>query len=318
MTKLDIIIVNWNGGEQLRACLASIERVRRERFRLGRVVVVDNESSDGSAENLDYPAIPLAVIRNTRNRGFAAACNQGAAGSGAAYLLFLNPDTLLREDSLDVPIAFMERPEGDGVGIVGVRLVDERGAASPSCARFPTLRTLLSKSLGLYRLSPRLFPTYAMTGFDCGRSAEVDYVSGAFFVVRRGAFEELGGFDERFFVYFEETDFSKRMRGRGLKSFFLAETEVYHRGGGASEQAKAHRLFYAAASRILYARKHLDAVSSAAFAALALTIEPLVRLAAALGSGSSANVRENARGYGMLYRALPRIARGRSVHGERT
>jgi len=316
MTKLDIIIVNWNAGEQLRACLASVAEARRTGFVLDRVVVVDNASSDGSAGGLDYPSLNLVVIRNARNRGFAAACNQGAAGSTADYLLFLNPDTVLRADSLESPIAFAERPERGDIGIIGIRLVEERGAPSPSCARFPTFGTLLAKSLGLYRISRRLFPTYAMTARDHNRSGEVDYVSGAFFLARRGAFAGLGGFDERFYVYFEETDLAKRMRGKGMKSYFLAEAEAFHRGGGVSEQAVAQRLFYAAASRILYARKHFGAARASAFTAIALTIEPLVRIAAALLSGSFDSLKENIHGYGMLYRAFPRIARGMSVHDE--
>jgi hypothetical protein len=317
MAGLDIIIVNWNAGEQLRRCLESVAAAARVGFELSRVVVVDNHSSDRSAEGLDDLALPLSVIRNARNRGFAAACNQGAAGSRADYLLFLNPDTALFVDSLSKPLAYMEDREHHEVGIVGIQLVDERGAVSHSCARFPTAARLLSKSLGVYRLSPRLFPSYQMTGWNHDQSRDVDYVSGAFFMVRRSVFEAVGGFDERFFVYFEETDFSRRMRARGWTSRFLAEARAVHRGGGVSEQVPAQRLFYAAASRMLYARKHFPAIEALVVAFVTLTLEPVTRIAAAAFSGSFERARENARGYCMLYRALPRIARGMSVYDER-
>src|SRR5271156_1399355 len=100
LPSLDIIIVNWNAGSQLQQCLDSIRTANFDGFELLRVVVVDNASSDGSADHLPPGNVPLSVIRNTTNRGFAAACNQGAMDSSASYLLFLNPDIVLASDSL--------------------------------------------------------------------------------------------------------------------------------------------------------------------------------------------------------------------------
>ncbi len=114
---LDIVIVNWNTGGQLRACLASIAAAAQDGFVLNRVVVVDNGSKDGSAEGLQDFSVPLMVLRNRENRGFAAACNQGAQGSAADYLLFLNPDVRLYPDSLARPIRFMEEPVNARIGI---------------------------------------------------------------------------------------------------------------------------------------------------------------------------------------------------------
>jgi len=107
---LDIVIVNWNSGIQLRRCLESVTRANQHDLALRRVTVVDNASSDHSAEGLEDLPLPLAVIRNPTNRGFAAACNQAALSSPATYLLFLNPDTILETDSLAVPVAFLEQP----------------------------------------------------------------------------------------------------------------------------------------------------------------------------------------------------------------
>jgi len=317
MASLDIVIVNWNAGEQLRRCLDSLAKTERGGFDLKRVVVVDNASSDGSAGGLDCPTLPLAIVGNSRNEGFAAACNRGASGSGADYLLFLNPDTELFAGSISKPVAFMESPENQRIGIAGIQLVDERGAVSRSCAAFPSLARCISRALGLYQLWPRALPSYIMQEWDHGASREVDHVSGAFYLARRAVFETLGGFDERFFVYLEDLDFSYRTKLAGWKSYYLAEARAFHRGGGVSEQVKAERLFYSTSSRILYARKHFRGIEALVVAFVTLTLEPVIRIAAAAFSGSFERAQENARGYCMLYRALPRIARGMSVYDER-
>ena len=145
MPKIDIIIVNWNSGKQLHECLQSIGTATKDGSNLGNIIVVDNASVDGSADELQNFNLPLTIIRNNINRGFAAACNQGASESKADYLLFLNPDVQLFENSLSVPIAFMERPENRHIGIVGIQLVDEEGRISRTCARFPTSRQFLPK-----------------------------------------------------------------------------------------------------------------------------------------------------------------------------
>jgi GT2 family glycosyltransferase len=144
---LDIIIVNWNTGPHLRACLRSIRASDQTGWTLGAVVVVDNASSDGSCDDLDAQCLPLVLMQNEANRGFAAACNQGASGLSSQYLLFLNPDTVLSPDALGRTLSFMGEPAHDDVGICGVRMIDERGAPVLSCARFPTLLTFLVDSL---------------------------------------------------------------------------------------------------------------------------------------------------------------------------
>ena len=314
MASLDIVIVNWNAGEQLRRCLDSLAKTERGGFDLKRVVVVDNASSDGSAGGLDCRMFPLTIVGNSRNEGFAAACNRGASGSEADYLLFLNPDTELFAGSISKPVAFMESPENQRIGIAGIQLVDERGAVSRSCAAFPSLARCISRALGLYQLWPRAFPSYIMQEWDHGASREVDHVSGAFYLARRAVFETLGGFDERFFVYLEDLDFSYRTRLAGWKSYYLAEARAFHRGGGVSEQVKAERLFYSTSSRILYAFKHFKRIDAIALMLVTVALEPPVRLCSAIAGGSTESARATARGYALLYRALPRITRGMRVH----
>jgi len=253
---LSIIVVNWNAGSQLRECILSIERAKQDGFSFAEVVVVDNGSTDDSLDDIDQQGISVRVIRNQGNRGFAAACNQGADGATGDYLLFLNPDTRLYEASLTIPIDFMQRPSNSYIGICGIRMVDEKGNDSTSAARFPTLRVMAGKSLGLSKLFPNVFSTHLMAPNELRESGQVDQVIGAFFLIRKKVFDLCGGFDERFFVYFEEVDLSLRAKKLGYSSYFLSEASAYHKGGGCSERVKAARLFYSLRSRILYARKN--------------------------------------------------------------
>lgn len=272
---LDVVIVNWNSGRQLRECLQSVVSTGKASFRLSRVVVVDNKSSDVSLEGLAGLELPLTIIANNSNRGFAAACNQGARGSEADYVLILNPDIRLFDDSLDQPLDFMERPSGRSVGILGIQLVDSEGRVSRTCSRFPTPRTYFWKMVGLSWLFPTASLGEFMTDWPHRDSREVDQVMGAFFLVRRRLFESLGGFDERFFVYFEEVDFSLRARKAGWASYYLAEARAYHKGAGTTENVRSARLFYNLRSRIRYGYKHFGWWSGTALLLGTLLLEPL-------------------------------------------
>src|SRR6185312_3685333 len=274
---------------------------------LRRVTVVDNASVDHSAEGLEDLPLPLAVIRNPTNRGFAAACNQAARGSPATYLLFLNPDTILDKDSLTVPVAFLEQPANAKAGLVGIQLRDEHGSVDRSCARFLTPGSIVRGMLG--------FPSLFMTEWDHQETREVDHVTGAFFLVRGAAFQALHGFDERFFVYFEDLDFSLRARRAGWRTYFLATAWAYHRGGGTSEQIKARRLFYSLQSRVLYGYKHFARGTATALMLATAGLELLTRLVRALARRSLTEARDTIRGYALLWRALPGLIRARPHAG---
>jgi N-acetylglucosaminyl-diphospho-decaprenol L-rhamnosyltransferase len=306
---LDIVIVDWNSGLQLSKCLESIATTRKDSYRLSRVVVVDNASVDGSAERLGDLSFQLVVIRNKTNRGFATACNQGAKGSDADYLLFLNPDTRLFEDSLDRPIAFMEHPSNRRVGIVGIQLVDDRGEIHRSCARFPKPRHFLSQMLGLDRLCARQFPSHFMATWNHRESRRVDHVMGAFYLIRRELFEKLKGFDQRFFVYLEDLDLSYRAYQAGWHSFYLAEVKAYHKGGGTSEQIKSIRLFYSLRSRISYSFKHFGLAPATSLTLGTLCLEPLIRSIWSLARLALRELSETMQAYWMLWQGMPRLIR---------
>jgi N-acetylglucosaminyl-diphospho-decaprenol L-rhamnosyltransferase len=304
---LDIVIVNWNAGPALLECLRSVAQSAHEGWLLNRVVVVDNASTDGSADRLDGLGLPLTVIRSSRNCGFAAACNLGAQGATAEYLLFLNPDTRLTSDALGKSIQCISASEQNKIGILGIQLVDENGNVSRTCARFPSVSMFLTRMLGLGRVLRRYFPEHFYTEWDHKSSRPIEQVMGAYFLVRSSLFKKLGGFDERFFVYFEEVDFSLRARYAGWDTYFLASAQCYHRGGGSSDQIKARRLYYSLQSRLFYAFKHFGRGKTAVLVLATLLIEPISRIAQGIIRASPKGVFEVLHGYALLYLALPRM-----------
>jgi N-acetylglucosaminyl-diphospho-decaprenol L-rhamnosyltransferase len=303
-SSVGIAIVNWNAGAHLQECVASIAATAWTEVSLAVVVIVDNASADGSADRLTYPEwLPVRVVRNGENRGFAAACNQAAALIDADVILFLNPDAVLQASSVPAAACWLADPAHAFAGVVGIQLVDEHERVTRSCARFPTPTTMINKTLGLSRLAPRLFASYLMEDWDHAESREVDHVIGAFYCVRSAMFRTLGGFDESFFVYFEDLDFSRRARAAGWRTFYLSTARAYHKGGGSSEQIKSTRLFYSLRSRLLYARKHFSRPAALAVTFCTLVLEPLVRLGACLIGGSPTGVRETLNAYRMLWTA---------------
>jgi hypothetical protein len=206
---------------------------------------------------------------------------------------------------LDRAVGFLTQPEHESIGILGVQLLDEHGQVTQSCRRFPTPTRLLTRSLGLTVLWPRRFPGPTMADWDHRDSRVVDQVMGAFYLVRRDLFERLGGYDERFFVYYEEVDFAFRTHQAGYVSFYLAEVQVIHHGWGTTDQIKSRRIAYNLHSRILYGFKHFHPLSAWGLLILTLTVEPLMRLFQVLiQQRSLTTIAEILRAYLLLWRRL--------------
>lgn len=299
---VSIIIVNWNAGHLLDHCIDSLEPLLLR----GDVecIVVDNKSSDGSDVRAAARDTGVHVIRTGSNLGFASACNIGAKAASGARLLFLNPDTTITAHAFDRSLEFLDQPENNRVGIVGIQLKDASGAVSRSCARFPTGHGLVLHALGMDRLLPRW--GHMMAEWPHEETRRVDHVIGAYYLMRTEAFEAIGGFDERYFVYLEDLDLSLRARKAGWESVFLADVSAFHEGGGTSAKVKARRLFYSLRSRLLYTRAHLGLISFLCVALATLALEPLIRTLHAIARGSGDTIRETTAAYGMLYRWLPR------------
>ena len=301
---LSIVIVNWNSGEQLRECLASIAASAAQLppgCTLQQVVVVDNGSTDGSDQHLSVQCCQFDLITNAVNRGFAAACNQGAAGLGSDLILFLNPDTRLFANSLAAPVNLLQRQDHARTGIVGIAMADDSDQVVPSCARYPRAWHFASHAVGLDRVWPRA--GHYMLEWDHAQTRQVDQVIGAFFMIRRTLFEALCGFDERFFVYFEEVDLAWRARQAGWASVHLAEARAYHKGGGTSGSVKDVRLFYSLRSRLHYGSKHFALPERLLLWLVTFALEPISRVAHLAIGGRWGEVRHVAAAYTMLWRS---------------
>lgn len=286
---LDIVIVNWNSGEALAACLASLAGTS-DLESVASVVVVDNASTDRSEEAVSLPsnATLFATLRNQENLGFGTACNQGAEEGTAPYLLFLNPDTEVREGALRKALEFLEAPENAGYGIAGVPLLGASGKVLRTCARFPTPMNLTLQTTGLDRLPPlRRWGRY-MREWDHQSTRRVDQVMGAFLLIRRSVFQSLDGFDQRFFVYWEDVDLCRRATTRNHLVAFVDGAGVLHEGGVSSGTVKDLRLFYSLRSRIQYGRKHFRAWEAQMTQIVARRIEIPLRKLRSLVKGDTA------------------------------
>ena len=251
---LSILVVSFNTRELTLACLASVfEHTRQISF---EVIVVDNASSDGSAAAVRESLPDVAVIESGANRGFAAACNMAARRVRGEYLLLLNPDTFVRDDSISRSLEEMRRrPE---VGALGVRTLYADGTLNPtSCFGATNLWGLFTDAVGLSVLfagSSWLNPM-GIGGWQRDTDREVATITGCFLMVRRDLWEELGGLDERFFMYSEDVDFSARIRARGMKCLLFADASVVHHGGR-SDSIRAEKIAKVHGARLQYIRKH--------------------------------------------------------------
>jgi N-acetylglucosaminyl-diphospho-decaprenol L-rhamnosyltransferase len=308
LPSLNIIIVNWNSAHQLSECLDSIANSDLSKFSLEKVIVVDNASIDRSLDGIEAINLPLEIIRNLDNKGFGFACNQGAAVGQADYLLFLNPDTRLFKDALDRSVSFIDDSLQEKVGVVGIQLVDEQGKVHRSCTRFPSLINFLCSIIGIDKLIKNQFTSYFMTEWDHSTTQAVDQVMGAFYMIRSDVFKLLAGFDESFFVYFEDLDLSYRVHQLGWASYYLADVQSFHKGGGTSEAVKATRLFYFIRSRILYAYKHFSWIKATTILIASLLIEPFTRTIFSIIRFSFPQVTETISAYVKLFANIQSIS----------
>lgn len=214
------------------------------------ICVVDNGSTDDTPTGLPRTFPQIHFIRSERNLGFARACNLAAQQAHGEFLLLLNSDARLQPDALTLAVAWM-RAHPDCV-VVGAQLLNQDGSRQNSIANFPTLATeLLNKSL-LRRLFPRRFPGKGQTFAE---PVQVETVVGAFFLVRRTVWDKLGGLDERYFFFLEETDFCHEARRAGFQVMHLPQVRVAHGQGQTAKQVPAGARIEYWRSRYAYFRK---------------------------------------------------------------
>jgi GT2 family glycosyltransferase len=236
---LSIIIVNWNVKDLLEKCLASIfQHTQNIDF---EVIVVDNNSFDGSAEMIakNFPAVKL--ITNHRNAGFAYANNQALKEARGRYLLFLNPDTELIDNNLETAVRLMD--QNPDWSIFGCQLLNSDLTIQPSVRRFPKLLDQVLVLLKIQRLPwfKKFLKNYLMVGFNYERESLVDQVMGAYFFTRRETIDKIGLFDNKFHLWFEEVDFCQRAKLAGLKIIYSPACQIIHRAGESFRQLDWHK-----------------------------------------------------------------------------
>lgn len=305
MISLSIIIVNWNAGAYLVNCVNSILQSSRQNFNLDKIIVVDNGSTDNSLDCLPSLAV-LSVIKNNKNLGFGKACNIGAKEVKSDLILMLNPDTVLNPYTLDKSIEFyVQQSSVLNFGILGIQLLDINGKIQKSCSRFACLSTFFFDCTGLSKIFKRCGEH--MFDFDHKTSRVIDHVIGAYYLLSLDIFRQLHGFDEDYFIYLEDLDFSYRARQVNIQSYYYVGTNAIHAGGGCSDQVKAKRLFYSINSRLVYARKHFTLIKHKMAWGISLLIEPISRIGFSLVRFNLVNFKETVSAYWMLYKKLIQV-----------
>ena len=251
---VSIIIVNWNTKGLLRDCLSSVYAHAGEIDY--EIIVIDNASTDGSAEMVKNDFRQVILIENSNNRGFAAANNQGMAVAKGRYVLLLNSDTVVLDNAIANTVRFADaNPE---VAVTGCRVLNSDRTLQRTCFMFPSVLNMLLSSTYLYKLFPKnkFFGREQMTWWDRNDVRQVDVVTGCFMLVRREAVEQVGVMDERFFMYCEETDWCYRFREEGWKVMFAPVGEIIHFGGQSTSQKRVAMIVQLRLSILKFMKKH--------------------------------------------------------------
>lgn len=255
MNDIAVIVVNWNSCADLRQCLASLfaEPMPRVSF---AVWVVDNGSSDGSAEmtRAEFPAITL--IDNAENLGFSRANNQAIAASESRLVFLLNSDAQVHLGALDALAAHADaHPEA---GILGPKVLNPDGSLQFSCRHFPSLGAGFFRNTYLGRLFPqnKFARDYLMTDFDHASVKAVDWVSGCAMLLRRDLIDKIGALDERFYMYCEDVDICRRAWDAGSKVVYVPQSIVTHAIGRSSDKNAEAMIWEFHRSWLAYDRKY--------------------------------------------------------------
>lgn len=252
---VSIVIVNWNTRDILNECLTSIS----DQTTLSHeVIVVDNASTDGSADMVRNEHPDVHLIANEANNGFAAANNQGLAVATGQKLLLLNPDTIVMDHAIDVMSIWLD--QHPDVGCVGCQVYQDEQTIQRTGFAEPSPLNLAIVEFGLQRLAKvsKRFATPEYSGWDRKTQRDVDVVSGMFMLVPRHVFDKVGPLDDAFFVYSEEADWCKRIRNAGWRCVFAPEARILHLDGGSksTSQIKSRMFVQMQKSKMIYVRKH--------------------------------------------------------------
>jgi GT2 family glycosyltransferase len=303
---IDVVTVAYRSRADLRLCVEPL--AGDPDF---HVVVVDNACPERSSETLH--GLDVEIVRMGRNAGFGSACNAGAARGVSSTVLFLNPDARIAPEDAKMLAGCIDRYPN--CGAIGPHLFETNGELQLSMRRAPTLRSAFAEALWLHHLFPRAAWSSEIirTGYDA--PAEVDWLSGAVFCVRRSAFEAVGGFDEGFFMYSEDTDLCARLRAAGFSVRYEPTPRAVHRGGGSAPRPRLRA--HGAAARMRYFRIHRPRAHAYAFRVSCFLHELLRLPLATFQSRSHATGRASAMVVAVTGRP-PNASEGTVSHGSET
>lgn len=257
MKKLSVIIVNYNVCHFLEQALGSVFKAMAGID--GEIIVVDNNSVDKSVEMIRDKFPEVILIENKKNTGFSKANNQGIKLANGEFILLLNPDTVVEEDTFRKCIAFMEsHPEA---GSLGVKMLDGKGKFLPESKRgLPSPWVAFYKIFGLSRLFPKSkkFGRYHLGYLDKDQTHSVEILSGAFMFLRKSAVEKVGLLDEDYFMYGEDIDYSYRIIKAGFKNYYFADTRIIHYKGESTKKTSINYVFIFYKAMIIFATKHFS------------------------------------------------------------
>jgi hypothetical protein len=248
---LSIVIVAWNVRDLLQACLKSIMGSAASLSQ--EIIVVDNASADGTPDMLRSSFRNVLLIEPGRNTGFSGGNNLGLAASQGRYILLLNPDTIVLDSAVADLAHYLDTHPS--VGVVGPQLLNDNGSVQSSRRRFPTFWTAIFESTWLQQVAPkRILNRYYMLDCPDDENCEVDWLQGSALMVRREVFEQVGGFDEGYFMYSEELDWQRRIKTAGWDIVYNPAARIIHYGGKSSTQVEALKHIYFQTSKIRYFR----------------------------------------------------------------
>ncbi|MHB1279040.1 MAG: glycosyltransferase [Bacteroidia bacterium] len=256
--ELSVIIVNYNVEHFLEQALLSVRKALKQAD--GEVWVVDNRSVDGSVAMVRSKFPEVHLIANEDNPGFAVANNQAIKRAKGKYLLLLNPDTVVEEDTFRKIIDFMEaHPDAGGLG---VKMIDGKGEFLPESKRgLPTPEVAFYKMFGLSKVFPksRIFGRYHLGFLSNDEVHEVDVLAGAFMLLRKETLEKIGLLDETFFMYGEDIDLSYRITKGGYKNYYFPDTTIIHYKGESTKKTSVNYVFVFYRAMVIFAKKHYSA-----------------------------------------------------------
>lgn len=275
---VSVIIINWNTREILCNCLRSVYQQTQDV--VYEVIVIDNASSDGSAETVKCEFPQVILVENSDNRGFAAANNQGMKIAKGRYVLLLNPDTIVLDGAIQKSVSYADNHAD--IGVLGCQVWRNENEIQQTCFSFPSIIGLIIQKMSLRRLFPRswIFGWVDYGWWDRTSPMDVDVVSGMYMLVRREVIEFVGLMDEDYFVYAEETDWCHRIKKAGWRCAFTPVARIIHLDGGnkSTDLVKVKMYVQMQKSILIFYKKRCGFVSWR-IAKLIITISMLIRYA---------------------------------------